>query len=326
MEKQKKNDSGITLVALVVSIIVMLVLAGVSINATIGDNGIVTRAQEAALKQKTAEDLENLNLELAKLNVDTISTDETKTIQDIANYLLDKNVIDSVVKKSSGQIAAGIDTSTGNRYFFGTKGDNTYKITRERDGLLFAELSSNASGGNIDGGYALVTLDSFNTGNDVPASDKGKFIITSDAEVVFMDSISGELSIYVKAGVHATVGIYADILLTNESVVPKRSAIEIEPTGSLDIYIGEKAENVAATLTVNSGFGEDGEEGNENGAKGGPGGYAGIHVPEGATLNLHGIGTVVAYGGNAGNGVDSSDVYGGGGGGRSWCWNRWKWR
>ena len=62
MKRQKKNNSGITLVALVVSIIVMLVLAGVSLNATIGENGIVTQAQNATLMQRIATYLEEFQM------------------------------------------------------------------------------------------------------------------------------------------------------------------------------------------------------------------------------------------------------------------------
>ena len=40
-----KKEKGITLVALVVTIIVLLILAGVAISLTIGQNGIFTRAQ-----------------------------------------------------------------------------------------------------------------------------------------------------------------------------------------------------------------------------------------------------------------------------------------
>lgn len=42
-----KKEGGITLVALVVTIIVLLILAGVAISLTIGNNGIFTRAQNA---------------------------------------------------------------------------------------------------------------------------------------------------------------------------------------------------------------------------------------------------------------------------------------
>ena len=52
-----KNKKGITLVALVVTIVVLLILAGVSINLVLGDNGIVKKAQDA--KTKSAEASEN---------------------------------------------------------------------------------------------------------------------------------------------------------------------------------------------------------------------------------------------------------------------------
>ena len=52
-----KEMKGITLVALVVTIVVLLILAGVSINLVLGDNGIVKKAQDA--KTKSAEASEN---------------------------------------------------------------------------------------------------------------------------------------------------------------------------------------------------------------------------------------------------------------------------
>ena len=45
-----KNNKGITLVALVVTIVVLLILAGVSINLVIGDNGIITKASRSATR------------------------------------------------------------------------------------------------------------------------------------------------------------------------------------------------------------------------------------------------------------------------------------
>ena len=49
-EKNKKYEGGITLVALVVTIVVLLILAGVSLNLVIGNEGILTRSKEAADK------------------------------------------------------------------------------------------------------------------------------------------------------------------------------------------------------------------------------------------------------------------------------------
>ena len=47
-QKEKNNVRGITLIALVVTIIVLIILAGVSIAMVVGDNGIITQAQRAS--------------------------------------------------------------------------------------------------------------------------------------------------------------------------------------------------------------------------------------------------------------------------------------
>ena len=55
-----KNVQGITLIALVVTIIVLLILAGIALNLTIGQNGIFSRAQTAANTWRNAETNEQL--------------------------------------------------------------------------------------------------------------------------------------------------------------------------------------------------------------------------------------------------------------------------
>ena len=62
-----KNKKGITLVALVVTIVVLLILAGVSINLVLGNNGIITKAKDAETKSAEASqnDLIGMN-ELAQ--------------------------------------------------------------------------------------------------------------------------------------------------------------------------------------------------------------------------------------------------------------------
>lgn len=50
-----KKEKGITLIALVVTIIVLLILAGVAISLTIGQGGIFDKAQDAANTWRNAE-------------------------------------------------------------------------------------------------------------------------------------------------------------------------------------------------------------------------------------------------------------------------------
>ena len=58
-----KNRKGITLVALVVTIVVLLILAGVSINLVLGNNGIITKAKDAETKfaEASQNDLKGMN-------------------------------------------------------------------------------------------------------------------------------------------------------------------------------------------------------------------------------------------------------------------------
>ena len=70
LKEQLKTNKGITLIALVITIIVLLILAGVTIATLTGDNGILTKAQNAKEKnaQKTVEEQINLAVQASKIN------------------------------------------------------------------------------------------------------------------------------------------------------------------------------------------------------------------------------------------------------------------
>ena len=56
MKENLKQEKAITLIALVITVIVLLILAGVSIAMLTGDNGIITQAQKAKEKTEQASD------------------------------------------------------------------------------------------------------------------------------------------------------------------------------------------------------------------------------------------------------------------------------
>lgn len=62
MKKIQTKNAGITLVALIITIIVMLILAGITINLTIGQNGILKRAEEAGKNHTNATNYEKNQL------------------------------------------------------------------------------------------------------------------------------------------------------------------------------------------------------------------------------------------------------------------------
>lgn len=62
MNKRKNNQKGITLIALVLTIIIMIILAGISMNAIIGDNGILNQAKKANMQSQDASAKEMLEM------------------------------------------------------------------------------------------------------------------------------------------------------------------------------------------------------------------------------------------------------------------------
>ena len=50
-----KKENGITLVTLIVTIIVLLILAGITINFAFNENGIINKTKEAKKEQEIAE-------------------------------------------------------------------------------------------------------------------------------------------------------------------------------------------------------------------------------------------------------------------------------
>lgn len=65
-----KNEKGITLIALVITIIVLLILAGVSIAMLTGENGILNRANQSGAETKLSEAKEQVSLAINDLVAD----------------------------------------------------------------------------------------------------------------------------------------------------------------------------------------------------------------------------------------------------------------
>ena len=103
-----KEMKGITLVALVVTIVVLLILAGVSINTVLGDDGIIKKAKEAAEATRRASAEEEMNRLV--LEYQLASNDET-----LESFLQEK--------VTEGRINGVTDN-----------GDGTITITKKVDG------------------------------------------------------------------------------------------------------------------------------------------------------------------------------------------------
>ena len=83
-----KNKKGITLVALVITIVVLLILAGVSINLVLGNNGIIAKAKDAETKSAEASqnDLKGMNGLVSEME-GTLNGNSGKTELETEPYL-----------------------------------------------------------------------------------------------------------------------------------------------------------------------------------------------------------------------------------------------
>jgi Tfp pilus assembly protein PilE len=101
-----KNKNGITLIALVVTIIVLLILAGISISMLTGDNSILNRTTQAKEKTEKAQIIEQARIDILDKktqNRGSLSSDELEEILTSANYstqgTLSDNGEESILEK-----------------------------------------------------------------------------------------------------------------------------------------------------------------------------------------------------------------------------------
>ena len=171
-----KNKKGITLIALVVTVVVLIILAGVSINAVLGDNGIIKKANQAASVTKEAEVKEAINRTILEFYL----TNDYETLEDFLKAKAEDGSIDSVTKNADGTLTV-------------KKGN--YSVT--------VENKTNSSGGSSSGGStggetqtpeitigeAKVVANSDGTGSAI--TDAASVYLGNTLYITFSHSITG---------------------------------------------------------------------------------------------------------------------------------------
>ena len=170
------NKKGITLIALVVTVVVLIILAGVSINAVLGDNGIIKKANQAASITKEAEVKEAINRTILEFYL----TNDYETLEDFLKAKAEDGSIDSVTKNADGTLTV-------------KKGN--YSVT--------VENKTNSSGGGGSGGSTggetqtpeitvgeiKVVADSTGTGSAI--TDANSVYLGNTLYITFSHSITG---------------------------------------------------------------------------------------------------------------------------------------
>ena len=144
MLKKAKGQGGITLVALVVTIVVLLILAGITIALVFAQNGVVGKAQEAARESNKGTIADNIQGYIVSQQMEAI---QTNADQDITTDLKSALTAAGITNSGSGTVTVKADTSvkvTGTITF--TLGGQSYNFTAYTNGYPTLTLVESASG------------------------------------------------------------------------------------------------------------------------------------------------------------------------------------
>ncbi len=104
-----KNNKGITLIALVITIIVLLILAGVSIAMLTGENGILTQATKSVDATELAEAKERASLDVNALIAEYY---ETVYVNNVSTYSNARDYINAKIESSTDYYTYSSTTHT----------------------------------------------------------------------------------------------------------------------------------------------------------------------------------------------------------------------
>lgn len=224
--KQKlKESKGITLIALVITIIVLLILAGVTIATLTGDNGILNQAGKAKDKTTEAESIERVQVEVA------------------GSYGTDGKIDSEQLKKNLGNIS-GLTYDSGNFSLPATVSLNGYDILIDENGNVTKKVTvEEAKTNETVFGDNTTIYDAYENQIKIPAG----FKIASDSATDVTGGIVIEDATYTNTLGSQFVWIPVG---TGENAIKKSDGSLVEI--ALGRYVFDSSGNIDTTLSVSN--------------------------------------------------------------------------
>ena len=119
-KKMAKERRGVTLIALVITIIVLLILAGVTIAMLAGENGIISKAMQAKTKTEEARETEEAGLKEIENYINGKSAEAGGVVQDLKSIKRDGTEGEVIGKKISDGAGGVVPVPEGFYYVGGT--------------------------------------------------------------------------------------------------------------------------------------------------------------------------------------------------------------
>lgn len=103
-EKQKKNSKAITLIALVITIVILLILSGVVISTLTGENGLFARTKQAKIQTRYTNAKETIEIKIMEVATECYSNGKEYNLKEISEGIKEANNI-TIEKYYNGEIA-----------------------------------------------------------------------------------------------------------------------------------------------------------------------------------------------------------------------------
>ena len=271
------SKKGITLVALVITIIILIILAAVSINTLWGENGIITEAQEVAFRAEMVSLKEQVKIVVTECEMDEISIAaefERVSLQETEKWDID-------LKKEIiywGQYDIGVTEITkeyAKNYWediLNTQGvlDNLYYVDEETAGGKNKTYLYDAK---VDivykipitriGKYAVHSIEELDDSQGIAVTEK---LITDESEFVNAGGISHyepDLSgfalektsiVYYKENVDIEGSVSDSIIVSAEEYIANGKQRTIENAGEKYVFYNYEEQQWANILVENSGM------------------------------------------------------------------------
>ena len=245
--KLKESEKGITLIALVITIVIIMILAGVTINLVVGNNNLFDKAKSTQKIQTVAGIKEALELEKVDIQVESKKVDLDTYLEQIStgkkNYNLSSK--EKVDEKNAEIIV-------NDEYKFLVKDKENGDVEIIYDGIAKADDLTISS---KNGTYTYPNSGTFEVTNN---TSRGELTVSSDASniatasidgntiTVKPETVAGKANIIVRSSAN---GEYAENKVIHVATV-KNGTIELEAIPYDGVYDGQ-AHNAFTSISTN---------------------------------------------------------------------------
>ena len=251
-KRNLKSNKAITLIALVITIIVLLILAGVTIATLTGDNGLLTKASTAKNKTEKASEMEKIQVEVAGAYDLNGKLDVNQLYNHIRDNIKDVKKIKATDKEGTTEkiLPIKVTYSNGNKYIITENGK-----VEEYNPILpdeYQQVDSIECDGNQ---YINISMENDNIFNNIGTKFKVKIKdrISPWGPVIVSTNPTRLLRTFLRIGTDtATKNMYFDVNKKqtfvdlsyysdpNKTGVGVTTTVDLNSKGDRKIYINDK--------------------------------------------------------------------------------------